>query len=158
MAKTNIVVEGRTERKLKNYLSVIAHRCGEDYAAEIIACDDSVKEAISKFSSIFEKDKEEDIIYALLKGSIISDDREKLDNHLVSALIEDGDMPLLVENFKTNFIFRRSVAMTFIENSTRSNESILNANPEKEQSLENLEKFRDYKLSVVKQKKFTLNK
>jgi hypothetical protein len=158
MAKTNIVAEGRTEKKLKNYLSVIAHHCGEEYAAEIVVTDDSVKKAISRFSSKFEKDKEEDIIYALLKGSIISDDREKLDNHLVSALIEDNDMPLLVEYFKNNLLFRRSVAFTFIENSTRLNEDILNANSEKNQSLENLEKFRDYKLSVERQKKFTLNK
>ena len=158
MNKAKIVAENKTEKKLKSYMSLIAERCGEDYATEIIVTDESVKDAISIFSSKFENDKEEDIIYALLKGSIISDDREVLSNHLVSALIEDNDMPLLVEYFKNNLLFRRSVAFTFIENSTRLNEDILKANSEKNQSLENLEKFRDYKLSVERQKKFTLNK
>ena len=158
MDRTKLLAENKTERKLKSYLSSVAHRCGEDYAAAILVDDANVKQAICYYSSEFDKEKESDILYALLKGSVISDDRENLNNHLVSALIEDNEIPLLVESFRTNFQFREAVANTFIENSTRSNEDILESNREKFFSLDKLESLSDYKLKVERQKKFTLHK
>lgn len=158
MDRTKLLAENKTERKLKSYLSRVAHRCGDDYAAAILVDHENVKQAICYYSSEFDKEKESDIIYALLKGSVISDDRENLNNHLVSALIEDNEIPLLVESFRTNLQFREAVAKTFIENSTRSNEDILQANREKTFSLDNLESLCDYKRKVERQKKFTLHK
>lgn len=111
--KEEMLKETEIDKKLKDYFKNMINVFGEEYAFATLSGKGSIKDKLQYFSSCFDDYSDVDILCALIKSSIISNEIKK-SNLIVKRFISEGCLSELIYCADTNISLRRALIKTFM--------------------------------------------
>lgn len=143
-----IVNEREIEIRLKKYFKYLDNLVGEDYASLVFASNISLTESLKMFTSKFDDISDNDIIFALLRSSVISKDVNSNINLIVKSYIDNGDFEELFDLIRDNYSIRKQLTRNFIRDSYSSNYQIYNKKEDNDNTLGNVLSLKYYQMSL----------
>lgn len=143
-----IVNEREIEIRLKKYFKYLDNVVGEDYASLVLASNSSLTESLKMFTKKFDDISDNDIIFALLRSSVISKDVNSNINLIVKSYLENGDFEELFDLIRDNYSIRKQLTRNFIRDSYSSNYQIYNKKEDNDNTLGNVLSLKYYQMSL----------
>lgn len=144
--KEELLQESNVDLLLKDYLRKMKKIFGEEYAILTLTSDMNISSSLGYFTSKFDNIDENDISFALLKGSLLSNEKNYF-NEVIKSKVELGELKDVLFLVNENLSFRKSLTRTFLNQSNKTNKELYNELDSKEQTIENLSTLNFYEIA-----------
>lgn len=119
--KKEALKERLIDIRLKEYFNKMKTVVGYEYTYLTLSTDESIKKSLMTFSKHFDKFDENTIALALLRSSVLSNEKNPT-NDIVREYIAEDRLEDLVTAVHCNFAFRKSLTKIYMNHSKETNE------------------------------------
>lgn len=142
--KYEVLKETEMDKKLKNFFKKMINITGEGYASITLSTEESIKDSLTRFSEDFDDVDEDEIIFALIKAALISNDYDSDSIDLAKQIVKEKKIDDLIFLIDYNFYFRKEITKNYMSQCLETNLQTYKKSYEENSTINNLLILNEY--------------